>query len=68
MSEAFVAKYAALLKRAAEVLGNRRFAERWMVEPAIGLDGQRPIDLLSSVAGIELLETFLTRLEYCVYH
>lgn len=68
MSEAFAAKYAALLERANKVLGDRQNAERWMVEPAIGLDGRWPIELLSSAAGIELLETFLTRLEYCVYH
>lgn len=68
MTDAFDSKYAQMLERTARVLGNRQFAERWMVKPARGLNGQRPIDLLSSADGIELLETFLGRMEHGVYH
>jgi putative toxin-antitoxin system antitoxin component (TIGR02293 family) len=38
-----------------------------MERPAIGLDQRRPIDLLTTPAGAELVETFLERLEYGVY-
>jgi putative toxin-antitoxin system antitoxin component (TIGR02293 family) len=38
-----------------------------MQEPAMGLDNRRPIDLLASPAGVKMVETFLTRLEYGVY-
>jgi uncharacterized protein (DUF2384 family) len=33
----------------------------------MGLDGQRPIDLLQTVQGAELVNDFLGRLEYGVY-
>jgi uncharacterized protein (DUF2384 family) len=33
----------------------------------MALDQRRPIDLFSTPAGVETLETYLTRLEYGVY-
>jgi uncharacterized protein (DUF2384 family) len=33
-----------ILSMAAEVFGEREVAEAWMSRPAMGLDGQRPID------------------------
>ena len=39
----------------------------WMVKPAMGLNGQRPIDLLSTEEGVQQLHDFLGRLEYGVY-
>ena len=38
-----------------------------MSRPAMGLDHQRPIDLLQTVQGAELVNDFLTRLEHGVY-
>ncbi len=35
--------------------------------PAIGLDQQRPVDLLTTPAGVKLVEDYLGRLEYDVY-
>jgi putative toxin-antitoxin system antitoxin component (TIGR02293 family) len=35
--------------------------------PAIALDRRRPVDLLSSPAGTELVEQLLGRMEYGVY-
>jgi putative toxin-antitoxin system antitoxin component (TIGR02293 family) len=49
------------------VLGSQQEAEQWLERPAIGLDRRRPIDLLATPAGVELVETFLERLEYGVY-
>ena len=60
-------KFAEILTRATSVFGSRANAERWLVEPATGLDRRRPIDLLSTPAGVELVEDFLGRLEYGVY-
>ncbi|TIY10108.1 MAG: DUF2384 domain-containing protein, partial [Mesorhizobium sp.] len=39
----------------------------WLERPAIGLDQRRPIDLLATPAGVELVEDYLERLEYGVY-
>lgn len=60
-------KFAEILARATEVFGSQEEAERWLNRPATGLDQRRPIDLLATPAGIEMVEQFLTRLEYGVY-
>ena len=39
----------------------------WMVKPAVGLNDQRPIDLLSTENGVQQLHDFLGRLEHGVY-
>jgi putative toxin-antitoxin system antitoxin component (TIGR02293 family) len=60
-------KFAEILSRATEAIGSQEEAERWLERPAPALDGQRPIDLMRTPAGIELVETLLGRLEYGVY-
>lgn len=60
--------FAETLAKATDVFGGRVEAERWMSEPAMGLDGARPIDLLRTVQGAELVNEFLGRLEYGVYN
>lgn len=60
-------KFAEILAKATDVLGSQAEAEQWLERPAIGLDQRRPIDLLSTPAGIELVEDYLERLEYGVY-
>ena len=59
--------FAETLAKATEVFGGKEPAEQWMSRPAMGLSGQRPIDLLQTVQGAELVSDFLTRLEYGVY-
>jgi putative toxin-antitoxin system antitoxin component (TIGR02293 family) len=60
-------KLAELLVRATAVFGSRDAAEKWLGAPAIGLDQRRPIELLSTPAGLELVEDYLGRIEYGVY-
>lgn len=59
--------FARILTKATSVLGSQREAERWMIQPAMGLDNRRPIDLLATAAGTELVQEFLERLDYGVY-
>lgn len=59
--------YAEVLEKAQGVFGTRKLAEEWMIKPALGLDGETPIDLLSNPVGYELVTDFLHRLEYGVY-
>ncbi|MCY1454309.1 putative toxin-antitoxin system antitoxin component [compost metagenome] len=59
--------YAEVLEKAQEVFGTRALAEEWMTRPALGLDGESPIDLLSNPVGSELVTAFLNRLDYGVY-
>jgi putative toxin-antitoxin system antitoxin component (TIGR02293 family) len=60
-------KFAELLATATEVFGNQQAAEEWLAAPAVALDQHRPIELLSTAVGAELVEQLLTRIEYGVY-
>lgn len=59
---------AELLARAGAVFGGADAAQRWLAAPAMGLDGARPIDLLRTLQGSELVAEFLGRLEHGVYN
>lgn len=60
-------KFAEILARATTVFGTQQAAEQWLERPAIGLNERRPIDLLATQAGVDVVEEFLARLEYGVY-
>jgi putative toxin-antitoxin system antitoxin component (TIGR02293 family) len=60
-------KFAEILAKATRVLGSQDEAEQWLKRPAIGLDQRRPVDLLTTPAGVKLVEDYLGRLEYGVY-
>lgn len=60
-------RFAELLARATMVFGGQEKAERWMNSNVMGLDGWRPIDLLQTSVGAQLMDDFLGRLEYGVY-
>jgi putative toxin-antitoxin system antitoxin component (TIGR02293 family) len=60
-------KFAEILAKATAVLGSQEEVEKWLDSPAIGLNQRRPLDLLATPAGVELVEDFLERLEYGVY-
>jgi len=60
-------KAAEILAKAVDVFGSTEAAERFLEEPAMALDSLRPIELLSTPAGAELVERHLGRLEYGVY-
>lgn len=60
-------KFAEIVAKATDVFGSRKDAEEWLKRPAIGLNRRRPIDLLATPAGVELVESFLDRLDYGVY-
>jgi putative toxin-antitoxin system antitoxin component (TIGR02293 family) len=60
-------KFAQVLSKASDIFGSQTEAEQWMLRPATGLDQHKPIELLATPAGTELVEDFLERLEYGVY-
>jgi putative toxin-antitoxin system antitoxin component (TIGR02293 family) len=60
-------KPANIAAKAIQVFGSEKEAERWLSEPAMALDRRRPVDLLDSSTGIDLVEQLLGRLEYGVY-
>jgi putative toxin-antitoxin system antitoxin component (TIGR02293 family) len=60
-------KFTELLAQATQTLGSQEAAEKWLNSPQIGLDGKRPVDLLTTIPGAELVEDLLMRMEYGVY-
>lgn len=58
---------AVILAKAIEVFGSRKEAEEWLNKPAAALDRQRPIDLLSTTTGVELVSDLLGRIDHGVY-
>ena len=60
-------KLAEIQARATRVLGSQEDAEFLLRRPAISLNQQRPIDLLATTTGVEIVEDHLERLEYGVY-
>ena len=60
-------KFAEVLTTATRIFGSQSEAEKWLTAPAVALDQRRPVDLLSSPAGVEMVEQLLGRLEYGVY-
>jgi putative toxin-antitoxin system antitoxin component (TIGR02293 family) len=60
-------KFAEVLAEATRVMGSQELAEEWLEHPAVALNRRRPIDLLSTPAGTEMVVNLLGRLRYGVY-
>ncbi|MEA2884814.1 MAG: hypothetical protein QOH32_4070 [Bradyrhizobium sp.] len=60
-------KFAEILATATTLFGSHLAAERWLEQPAPGLNQRCPIDLMMTPAGLEIVEDFLGRIEYGVY-
>jgi len=60
-------KFADILAKATALFGSQQEAEQWLERPAIGLNRHKPIDLLATPDGAELVETFLSQTEFGVY-
>jgi putative toxin-antitoxin system antitoxin component (TIGR02293 family) len=60
-------QFAGILAQAKRVFGSQEEAEGWLDRPAIALANKRPIDLLRTLPGTQLVEQLLTRIEYGVY-
>ena len=59
--------FAGIVEKATSVLGSREEAEAWLKRPALGLNQSRPLDLLETVVGRQMVEDLLVRMEYGVY-
>jgi putative toxin-antitoxin system antitoxin component (TIGR02293 family) len=56
-----------IFEQAVKVFGSEEEARAWLVEPAYGLDGQRPIDLLTTESGAAIVRDYLGAIEYGNY-
>lgn len=52
---------------ASDALGTKTLAESWMLTPTVGLHGRKPIDLLITTQGAQLVIDLLGRLEYGIH-
>lgn len=60
-------KLGAIFDQAAAVFGSRERAACWMISPAYGLDNRRPIEVACTEGGRQLVETYLSQIDYGVY-
>lgn len=56
-----------ILAQAANVFGSKEGAAEWLMQPAMALNQNRPIELLGTAEGREQVDRLLTRLQYGVY-
>lgn len=56
-----------ILDQARDVFGTDEAAQRFLIEPAMALDWQRPLDLMATDEGAGLVATHLARLDHCVF-
>jgi putative toxin-antitoxin system antitoxin component (TIGR02293 family) len=59
--------FAEVLAKATAVYGDRELAELWSSDETIGLGGRRPIGMLRTSQGAELVDELLARLAFGVY-
>jgi putative toxin-antitoxin system antitoxin component (TIGR02293 family) len=60
-------RFAELFAKAEEVLGSHGRAVDWMLAPAMALENRRPIDLLTTGVGAQLVDDVIERMRYGVY-
>lgn len=56
-----------VLRTAVNVLGSVEEAEHWLAQPAVAFRGQRPIELLATRQGTQLVRDHLMCIEHGVY-
>jgi putative toxin-antitoxin system antitoxin component (TIGR02293 family) len=60
-------QFAELFAKAEDVLGSHQSAVDWMLAPAMALENRRPIDLLTTPVGAQLVDDVIERMRYGVY-
>ena len=60
-------RVAKVREEAAHVFGSLAAADDWLSRPVIGLDRQRPIDLVATPEGRGRVLTYLGQIEFGVY-
>ncbi|WP_281968282.1 MbcA/ParS/Xre antitoxin family protein [Roseovarius nanhaiticus] len=60
-------RYEDIMQQAIVIFGGKEAAENWMHQPAMALDHRKPIEIIRASGGAEILESYLTQIEYGVY-
>lgn len=59
-----VLKMACILEKGIQVFGTMGAFKSWMEKPAFGLRGSKPLHMMNTVTGLDLVEDELVRIEY----
>lgn len=59
-------QFAEVFAKAEEVLGSHQRTVDWMMAPAMALENRRPIDLLTTPVGAQLVDDVIERMRYGV--
>lgn len=57
-------KMACILEKGIQIFGTMGAFKSWMEKPAFGLGGSKPLHLMNTVTGMDLVEDELLRIEY----
>ena len=60
-------QFAQMLVKAEDIFGTNERAARWLLNPAMALENQRPIDLLTTPIGTQLVDDVIERIRHGVY-
>jgi putative toxin-antitoxin system antitoxin component (TIGR02293 family) len=60
-------RFAELLAKTEDILGSHQNAVDWMMATSMALEGRRPIDLLTTPVGAQLVDDVVERMRYGVY-
>ena len=60
-------RFAELFAKAEDVLGGHERAVEWLREPSMALERRRPIELLTTSVGAQLVDDVIERMRYGVY-
>ncbi len=60
-------QFAELFANAEDVLGSQESAVEWMMSPAMALENRRPIELLTTPIGAQLVGDVIERMRHGVY-
>ena len=60
-------QFAEIMAKAEDVLGGHARAVEWMLKPAMSLENRKPIDLLSTSVGAQLVDDVIERMRHGVY-
>ncbi len=63
-SSEFLLKILALFYKGKEVFGNTEHFKKWLDKPAYGLGGVRPVELMKTHTGVDLIYEELKRIEF----
>ena len=67
MSDIRISSFPSIKAKAIEVMGSEDAADAWLHEPALALDGRRPVEMMESEEEIKDVEDHLSRMDYGVY-